>query len=102
MYFFYGFFQTDVLTFSSRLGGSDYMGKFRPGSTKEVSRFAGMKPFTCSQNIIYEKFITLPASRQNEAEFHPGQPGLCNHHLRVLLMCDFVFPRSFVIFIGVC
>ena len=25
--------------------------------------------------------MTLPGSRQNEAEFHPGQLGLCNHNV---------------------
>ena len=29
--------------------------------------------------IVYEEFIALPGSRQNGAEFHPGQPGSCNH-----------------------
>ena len=34
-----------------------------------------------SQDIIYEEVITLPGSEQDETEFHPGQPGSCNHHL---------------------
>ena len=32
-----------------------------------------------SQDIIYEEFIKLPGSRQNETEFQPGQRGSCNH-----------------------
>ena len=39
-----------------------------------------------SQDIIYKDFITLSGFRQNGTEFHLGQPGSCNHHLRIVLL----------------
>ena len=56
-----------------------------PISTKEGSRLCRDET-SCmlSQNVIYEEFITLARSRLSRTEFHPGQPGSCNHHLRQL------------------
>ena len=57
-----------------------------PGRTIEGSRLAGMKLFTCNRKISYEEFITLSRSRQNGKEFHPVQPGSCNHHLAKVII----------------
>ena len=49
--------------------------KGNPGSTIERSHLAGMKLFTCNRRIQFIKSLTLPGTRQNGIEFHPGQLG---------------------------
>ena len=66
---FNGFFQTDVL-----INFFIPLTKFRPGKADPGS----------TKDTIYEEFITLPGYWQSETEFHPSQPGSCNHHLRRL------------------
>ena len=52
------------------------------------------------QDIIYEEFITLPESWHNGTEFHPGQPGSCDHYLSKRLennpnvLCPLIFTDN--------
>ena len=56
---FYGFFQTGVLiNFFTPFRSAEAItwenfvpAKWDPGSTKEGSRLAGMKPFTCNRKV---------------------------------------------------
>ena len=91
------------LTFSSRLGGMKRLhgqvfvqAKLDPGCTKERSRLAGMKCFTCNCKIIvYKEFVTLLGSWQNGKEFHAGQPGSWNNYLIIpsFVICHFSHCR---------
>ena len=80
---FYGFFQTDVLiNFPSRLCELKRLlhGKTSTRQSRILSvqkrnpALPGRNFLHKSQDIIYEEFITLPGSWQNETESHPGQP----------------------------
>ena len=78
------------------------MGKFRPSKAGYRQYKRGIP--TCrvetyhmySQDKIYEEFKILPGFRQNETEFHPDQPGSCNHHLRVnrIIQSIILLPTS--------
>ena len=87
--YFYIIFQTDMLINifiplrrdEAIIWENFVPAKRDPGSTKEGSRLVEIKLFDLqSQDIIYKEFITMLESRQNRAEFHPSQPGSCNHH----------------------
>ena len=53
--YFYGYFQTDFfipLRRAEAITWKNFVpGKRDPGSTKEGSRLAGMKPFTCNRRM---------------------------------------------------
>ena len=61
-------------SFPDKVGSRQYKGGILPCQDETF--------YMLSQDVIYEEFITLPGSLQNETEFYPGYPLSCNHHLR--------------------
>ena len=83
------------------------MGKFRPGKAGSWQYKWGIPPCRnetfCmhSQDIINEEFITLSGFRQNEKEFHPGEPGSCNYHLDIRWLENITLSNTYQIFCNI-
>ena len=78
------------LTFSSRLDRLKQLQGKISSRQSVISAVQKRDPVLPGWNFLhviawcnYEVFITLPGSRLNGTEFHLGQPGSCNHHLKV-------------------
>ena len=85
VYIFFKFFFVSMcsLTFSSHWGEMKRSHKAVSRQYKRGIPYCWNEIFHMQlQDIIYEEFIALTGSRQNGTEFHPGQSGSYNHHLK--------------------